>query len=61
MLAGCGIEESELLWMIDDKGSFLFGQPAGSAPLPSAEQQCLMKWIDEKDVRSAALGYGAAR
>ncbi len=63
VLAGCGIEETELLWMIDDKGSFLFGRRSVDAPPleEAGKGECLMKWLDEKDIRTGALGYGAAR
>jgi hypothetical protein len=62
VLAGCGIEESEILWVIDDKGSFLFGRPSDSAPpLAPAKRDCLMKWVEEKDVRTGPIGAGAAQ
>ncbi len=62
VLAGCGIEESELLWLIDDKGSFLFGSPGDTAPpLAAPKRDCLMKWVDEKDVRTGPIGVGAVR
>lgn len=60
-LALCGIGESELLWMIDDKGTFLFGRPsADSPPLADAKAECLTDWVDRKDIRTAPLGYEAA-
>ena len=60
VLAGCGIEDSEVLWVIDDKGSFLFGRPSDeAAPLAAAKQDCLMKWVDEKNVRTGPIGVGA--
>ncbi len=62
VLASCGIEDKELLWMIDDKGSFLFGRPsAGSPPLAPAKHACLMKWVDEKNVRTGLIGYEVAQ
>jgi hypothetical protein len=62
VLTRCGIGESELLWVIDDKGSFLFGPPSDAAPpLAPAKRDCLMKWVDEKDVRAGQLGHGAAQ
>ena len=62
MLTRCGIGESELLWVIDDKGSFLFGAPSdNAAPLAAPKRACLMKWVDEKDVRTGPIGVGAAR
>jgi hypothetical protein len=62
VLAGCGIEESELLWVIDDKGSFLFGSPGDATPpLAERKRDCLMQWVDEKDVRAGPIGVGTVR
>jgi hypothetical protein len=62
VLTGCGIEESELLWMIDDKGSFLFGRPSDATPpLAPAKHGCLMNWVDKEKVRTGPLGIGAVR
>ena len=57
-LAGCGIQESELVWLIDDKGRFLFGRPAEDTPaLWRTERDCLMTWIDKEDVRTGSIAY----
>ena len=57
-LARCGIEESELIWMIDDKGSFLFGRPAADAPrLAEAKAECLEEWLDKENVLTGGIGY----
>jgi len=62
VLAQCGIGESELLWVIDDKGSFLFGSPSDAAPpLPAPKRGCLMKWADKERVRTGPIGVGAVR
>ena len=62
VLAGCGIEESELLWLIDDKGSFLFGPPSDKAPaLTQSKRGCLMKWVEKERVRTGPIGIGAVR
>ena len=55
-LSQCGIGENELLWMVDDKGTFLFG-PANGRALAPAKQDCLDRWLDEKDVLSGPMGY----
>ena len=58
ILARCGIEESELVWMIDDKGSFLFGRPNAGAPqLAEAKTDCLTQWLDKENVRTGEIGY----
>lgn len=62
VLAGCGIEESELLWMIDDKGSFLFGRhKADAPPLAEAKSDCLTDWVGKQRVRTGSIGYEMAR
>lgn len=61
-LAGCGIEESELIWMIDDKGSFLFGRPSADSPaLVGAKAECLTHWIDKENVLTGEIGYEVAQ
>jgi hypothetical protein len=56
-LSSCGIGDQELLWIVDDKGTFLSGRQASETPpLPPAKEDCLMKWIDEKNVRTVAIG-----
>ena len=61
ILAGCGIEESELVWMIDDRGSFLFGRPSAAVPqLSEAKTDCLRQWLDRENVRTGEIGYEVA-
>jgi hypothetical protein len=60
-LDACGIEEDELLWMVDDRGTFLFGGPAADAPLNEEKERCLELWIDRANVRVGSIGYEASR
>jgi hypothetical protein len=60
-LNGCGIEEDELLWMVDDRGTFLFGASAADAPLAEEKARCLDSWIKRENIRTAGIGYEASR
>ena len=60
-LSACGIAESELVWLVDDQGSFLFGRPAQDSPaLDEAKSDCLKRWLDKENVRTGAIGYEVA-
>jgi len=62
VLTRCGIQESELLWVIDSEGSFLFGRPSDAAPpLEAAKSECLMTWVDKERVSNGPVGVGAVR
>ena len=60
VLTRCGIEEGELLWLIDDRGAFLFGLPSDAAPpLAPAKHDCLVRWAEKEDIRTGQIGSEA--
>ena len=62
VFARCGIAESELVWLVDDKGTFQFGRPAqDTPPLAQPKHDCLMNWIDKENVSTGAIGYEVGR
>jgi hypothetical protein len=54
----CGIAADAIAWRVDTDGTFAYGRKSADAPpMPSQQNECLMKWVTDNRIKLAFIGW----
>ena len=57
-LKHCNIEPDSIAWEVTADGTFASGRKdADAAPMPEAQDRCLMDWIEKRPIKFAVIGW----